>query len=1400
MRKAKILWFLPLFVLLFGSLLAEHSIGPAPLDLYRGSELVEYTKAEREFRGEIVWGIESANAWFASFDSDFPETLTNLGPQMSTGFSNAGDFWGADQSIVHELDNANNFGYYDIATGAYTPNGTIAPPPECGGETWAGIATDPTTGIMYAITTDVATSQLCMIDPATLTATWIGDTGQAGLIALAVDGNGVIYSYCLVSDNFVSLDPGTGASTVIGPLGFNANYGQGMTWNPIDGQVYGAVFNSDTFQPELRVFDVATGSSTMIGGAIGSTDPGGLCQFGWIAIPGDYEPPMYCESTYSNTTDDWITNVTFNTINNDSGQEGEGSYGDYTDISTNVVPDETYTFSMTWESGSWTEYGTVWFDWNRDFDFEDPGEEYQVGSGASVTVTIDITIPTDASVGPTRMRVSERWNDWPDPCNDVGSSYGETEDYTVIVGPPPAYCDAVYSNTTDDWITNVTFNTINNDTGQEGEGSYGDYTDISTEVAIGTTHYFEMTWYSEGLWTECGTVYFDWNGDYDFFDDGEEYQLECGVDMTTGMDITIPANALPGATRMRVIEAYASHTDTPCPNSTYGETEDYTVIITGDVPDFGYIEGYVTLNGGDGDVEDVLLECGGQMTYPDATGFYSFELYPGFYDLDASLDGYYAWSMEDIEVLESTVTTVDITLDAFAQGELPLIEDFDAGLPGDWIIGDYLNDGFTWMWMQSYGGQTLDGTPFMMVDSDAAGSGGPHLIEELWTPILNAGSAGAILVEFDHYYNYLGSPEYAAVDCWDGSTWVNLATYMEDHGGWGAPEHIVLDASAYANDDFQVRWVYDDGDGWMWYWAVDNVHIYEPLFGTVSGYVMEWSGRDPIEDAHVYFDGYEGYTDATGYYEISPVLTGTYDVYVESDYYLDDMEPDVVVTDGGNTMVDFELLWSEIAVDPDQFMVNVPAGEYLDEVMIITNDGPGELEFSCSFMEDTENRLWEIPAFTDKLKRSPYAPSIGLAPPDGVAIMPSYETPVARFTREDMCYGIENANGFFASMDTAMPEVLNYLGPEVANGGFSNAGTFGPDPAIAYALVNNNEFGFYEIESGAYTSLGQIAPEAAGGQTWSGMTYDITTGNYYGVTTDVAASNLYEIDVDGMSSTLIGATGMPGLIDIAADETGTLYAYDLVTDEACILDKDTGAATVLGALGYNANYGQGMFYDFANSIMYLTAFNSDTFQPELRIMDLNTGATSFVGVIGVNDPGGLCQMGWASMPAGAAWISFDPTGGVVDPNGGQFVVVVHFDAAEMTPGEIHTGNIHIGNNSIYQRGDDYLIPVTMIVTGEDSGENDIPLANKLTGNYPNPFNPSTTIGFALKETGNVTLEVYNLKGEKVKTLINDTMEAGNHSIVWNGTDNLGKDVSSGVYFYKMKTGRYTSTKKMILMK
>ncbi len=94
----------------------------------------------------------------------------------------------------------------------------------------------------------------------------------------------------------------------------------------------------------------------------------------------------------------------------------------------------------------------------------------------------------------------------------------------------------------------------------------------------------------------------------------------------------------------------------------------------------------------------------------------------------------------------------------------------------------------------------------------------------------------------------------------------------------------------------------------------------------------------------------------------------------------------------------------------------------------------------------------------------------------------------------------------------------------------------------------------------------------------------------------------------------------------------------------------------------------------------------------------------------------------------------------------------------------------------------------------------IPTAFALKQNYPNPFNPVTVIEFALPKGQTVALEIYNILGQRVRTLITGFREAGTHTVAWNGADDRNVNVPSGIYFYRLSAGTFTQTSKMALIR
>jgi flagellar hook assembly protein FlgD len=87
----------------------------------------------------------------------------------------------------------------------------------------------------------------------------------------------------------------------------------------------------------------------------------------------------------------------------------------------------------------------------------------------------------------------------------------------------------------------------------------------------------------------------------------------------------------------------------------------------------------------------------------------------------------------------------------------------------------------------------------------------------------------------------------------------------------------------------------------------------------------------------------------------------------------------------------------------------------------------------------------------------------------------------------------------------------------------------------------------------------------------------------------------------------------------------------------------------------------------------------------------------------------------------------------------------------------------------------------------------------LRGNYPNPFNPETTISYDIKDASNVRLDLYNVKGQLVRSLVNQDQAAGRYKVVFNGRDAKGNPLSSGIFLYRFTAGAYSSTRKMMLM-
>jgi hypothetical protein len=128
------------------------------------------------------------------------------------------------------------------------------------------------------------------------------------------------------------------------------------------------------------------------------------------------------------------------------------------------------------------------------------------------------------------------------------------------------------------------------------------------------------------------------------------------------------------------------------------------------------------------------------------------------------------------------------------------------------------------------------------------------------------------------------------------------------------------------------------------------------------------------------------------------------------------------------------------------------------------------------------------------------------------------------------------------------------------------------------------------------------------------------------------------------------------------------------------------------------------------------------------------------------------------------------------------------------------GQSFIGQNDIEYKDGYLLIQCpTDVANGKDDNST-LPNVYRLFQNYPNPFNQSTRIEFALPNSGLVSLNIYDLLGRKIRTLVSEHLSVGCKSVFWDGKDNLGKEVGSGIYFYQLRAGDFSDSKKLLLLK
>lgn len=289
------------------------------------------------------------------------------------------------------------------------------------------------------------------------------------------------------------------------------------------------------------------------------------------------------------------------------------------------------------------------------------------------------------------------------------------------------------------------------------------------------------------------------------------------------------------------------------------------------------------------------------------------------------------------------------------------------------------------------------------------------------------------------------------------------------------------------------------------------------------------------------------------------------------------------------------------------------------------------LFFSFTALAQSETNLQEL---LERKNKTTHECVTAVFSPEEIAILRAHLRPKdetlteASMGPKNKVYGIENVTERFGTFDADDPSTFNHIANSpIQDPNFEGAGAINEDGTMAYVIDNNNNLYQLAILTGIYTLLGVLVPPA--GMSFTGLEFDPTDGTLFGLATDAIQTVLMIIDVVAVIATLIGITGMVLGIALAASPLGDLFAIDIDNDSLYSINKITAAALLIGFIGFDANFAQGMALSFITGVILLAAFNNTIFDSELRSVNIVTGLTTLIGIIVLTT---VVQFGWIGIP------------------------------------------------------------------------------------------------------------------------------------------------------------------------
>ncbi len=549
------------------------------------------------------------------------------------------------------------------------------------------------------------------------------------------------------------------------------------------------------------------------------------------------------------------------------------------------------------------------------------------------------------------------------------------------------------------------------------------------------------------------------------------------------------------------------------------------------------------------------------------------------------------------------------------------------------------------------------------------------------------------------------------------------------------------------------------------------------IVGHVSGRVTDLETGDPIVGAHIHTADYlfEAVSDSDGYYFIENFVIGEWELDVNVDCYNDQYDLPVTIIESETLMVDLEMTHPEFDIQPEELTEELIGDDQTTQSLMVYNPGNGPMTFSTyvgyqdpadaaftfeygGVEEDGVNRFW-APVYNAQLEDYEYHHR-------GVAFDGEY-------------FWVSGSNNY----DVSGPNKLyqyTYRGEYVA--------TFDqPVPA-----EDRSSQGFYGLDwdgeylYGADGSIVYKMQFDESANEWVALeTYELPVNPPCRYLTVDPETNIFYVGDYGTeirvahpdSADVLAEFGQGfhprGATWVADDPDGyNLYmiARNMGDDEGQILkfNPTTGEHISLAT--------------FDNSFIPAGASLTNAWNPQIWTIASIMDGGDFDGIqlwnAGLNEP----------------WLEIaDPEGYIEGDDSLAYDIILSANNMASRDYEMY---LNFDHSACIEFNDiSHVTLVVPTVIGEEDDSETMPLEWAFDGAYPNPFNPSTTVAFTLKEATTVQLRVFNVLGQQVKVLANRAMRAGHHQVPFQG-----HDMASGIYFVRFDAGPLHETRKVVLMK